>query len=331
MITAVFKVRLAQFIRILNELGLFRVIILTVMLWLVSFFIYHFITPSENTIISLIIIGLLLLSLHASRVDKTFLKSIIKQPYQIYLSEYLVLTLPVLVIWIIHNNWMGVGLLMLVALIIPLIFFNVQFKYAGSIIGFLINPFNLNLNSKFRTRLPFIPGSSFEWIGGIRRNILVLLPLYLVILTFSFKPYVAVVGLVFLSLVISGFYFQGESREFVAFYAKNPGEFLLKKIYTNVRQLFVVFAPILVFALIFQLSTWRFLLGALIVSVLIQVITIIFKYGLFEENANLNRNSIIVFTNIIFVIVPFFWPVPIIMGIIYYKKALKNLKPYFDD
>ncbi len=331
MIKAVFKVRLAQFIRILNELGLFRVIILTVMLWLVSFFMYHFTTSAENTIASLIIIAILLLSVHTSRKDKPFLKAIIKHPYPIYLSEYLVLMLPIFLIWVFYSNWMGAGILIVVVLMVPFINGNVQSQYLGSIIKILINPFNLNLNSKFRIRLPFIPTSSFEWISGIRKNILILLPAYLILLTFSFKPYVAVVGLILLSLLISGFYFHGESREFVAFYAKSPGKFILKKIYTNVGQLFVVSAPILIIGLIFQISTWRFLLGALVVSVLIQVITIIFKYGLFEENANLNRNSIIVSTNILFVILPAFWPVPIIMGIIYYKKALKNLKPYFDD
>lgn len=331
MIRAVFKVRISQFFRLLNEIGLFRVIFLLIILGFVLFFTYQFITTSENTIISLILIALLLLSVHTSRKDKPFLEAIIKQPYLIYLSEYMVLTLPVLVIWIVKNNWIGAGILLLVVFIIPLIYYNLQFRYLGSIIQLLINPFNPNLNLTVKTRLPFISSSSFEWISGIRRNLLILIPVYLLVLVFSFKPYVAVVGLIFLSLIISGFYFYGESREFVEFYAKSPRKFIVKKIYTNLRHLIVVFAPILIIALIFQISTWRFLLGALIVSIFIQVLTIIFKYSLFEENANLTRNSIIVYGNIIFAIVPYFLPVPIIMGIIHYNKALKNLKQYFHD
>jgi len=331
MIITIFKIRLSQFFRLLKGIGLFRIIALLIILWFVLFVVYHFLISPENTVKSLIAIGLLLLSLHASRNDKHFIKTTIKSPYLIYLSEYLVLTIPVFVIWIVYNNWIGAGLLILVVFIIPLIYFNLQFQYLGSIIKLLINPFNSNLNSKFKIRLPFISTSSFEWISGIRRNLLILLPAYLLFLAFSFKPYVAVVGLIFLSLLIAGFYFYGESREFVEFYAKNPREFILKKIYTNLRQLIIVFAPILIIALIFQITTWYYLLGALIVSVLIQVITIIFKYGLFEENANLNRNSIIVYSNILFLILPVFFPVPFIMGIMYYNKALKNLKQYFHD
>lgn len=331
MITAIFKVRLSQFIRWLVGIGVFRILILLVFLLPVSVIIYHFITSPENTSKSLILIGLLLLSVHISRKDKPFLKAITKHPYLIYLSEYLVVALPIFAIWIVYNNWMGVGLLILVVSIIPLIYFNFQFQYLGSIIQLLINPFNSNLNSKFRLRLPFISAGSFEWISGIRRNLLIVLPAYLFFLAFSFKPYVAVVGFIFLSLLISGFYFYGESREFVEFYAKSPSKFLLKKIHTNLRQLIVIFAPILLIALIFQISTWYYLLAALLVSTLIQVITIIFKYGLFEENANLNRNSIIVFGNIMFLLLPIFWPVPLIMGILYYNKALKNLQQYFHD
>ncbi len=331
MITAVFKVRISQFLRLLKGIGLFRIIILLLFLWPVSFIIYHFITSTENTFKSLIFIALLLLAVHFSRKDKTFLKKIIKYPSLIYLSEYLVLILPILAIWIAYNNWIGAGLLIVVVFIASLIHFDLHFQNLGSVVQLLINPFGSNLNSKYRIRLPFISTSSFEWISGIRKNLLIVLPAYLFFLAFSYKPYVAVVGLIFLSLLISGFYFYGESREFVEFYAKNPRKFIFKKIKTNLNQLIIVFAPMLIVALISQVSSWYYLLGALIVSILIQVITIIFKYALFEENTNLNRNSIIVFGNILFLILPIFWPVPLIMGILYYNKALKNLKQYFDD
>ena len=331
MIITIFKIRLLQFFRLLKGIGLFRIIILILILWLILFLIFQFLISPENTVNSLIAIGLLLLSLHASRNDKYFINTTIKSPYSIYLSEYLLLILPFLVIWIVYFNWIGIGLLILIVLLIPLISINLKLQYLGSIVKLLINPFNSNLNSKFKISLPFVSTSSFEWISGIRRNLLILIPVYLIFLAFSFKPYVAVVGLVFLSILISNFYFYGESREFVELFAKNPSEFLLQKIFTNLKQLIVLFTPILIIAIIFQTSTLYYLIGALIISFLIQVLTIVFKYGLFEENANLNRNSIIVYINIIFVIVPLFWPVPLIMGIRYYIKARENLKKYFHD
>jgi hypothetical protein len=316
---------------LLKEIGLLRIIILLLILWLILFLIFQFLISSENTVKSLIAIGLLLLSLHASRNDKYFIKTTIKSPYSIYLSEYLLLILPFLVIWIVYFNWIGIGLLILIVLLIPLIPINLKLQYLGSIIKLLMNPFGSNLNSKFKVSLPFISISSFEWISGIRRNLILLFPVYLIVLAFSFKPYVAVVGLIFISILVSGFYYNGESREFIELFAKNPREFILKKIFINLKQLLILFAPILIIALIFQTPTWYYLIGAVIISFLIQVLAIVFKYGLFEENANLNRNSIIVFINIIFIIVPFCWPVPLIMGIRYYIKARENLKKYFHD
>ena len=331
MITTFIKIRLLQFFRLLKGIGLLRIIIVLLILWFTTYMVFHFLILPENTVKSLIAIGLFLLSLQVSRNDKHFIKTTIKNPYSIYLGEYLLLILPFLVIWIVYSNWIGVGLLILIILLIPLISINLKLRYLGSVIKFLIYPFNSNLNSKFKVRLPFISISSFEWISGIRRNLILLIPVYLFILAFSFKPNVAVVGLIFLSILISGFYYYGEPREFVELFAKNPRDFILRKILINLKQLIILFAPILIIAIIFQTHTWYYLIGAIIISFLIQVLTIIFKYGLFEENANLNRNSIIVFLNILFVIMPMFLPVPIIMSIKYYKKARENLKEYYHD
>jgi len=330
MIITILKIRLSQFFRLLKGIGLFRIIALLLIVWFVSFLVYQILILPENTITSLIVIVLLLLSLHASRNDKHFIKTTIKRPYLIYLSEYLLLILPVLVIWIVHFNWTGAGLLILIVLLIPLLAINLNLQILGSIIKMLMNPFSSNLNSKFKVSLPFISNRSFEWISGIRRNLILLLPIYLLILAFSFKPYVAVVGMIFISILVSGFYYHGEPREFVEFFARNPGEFMLRKILINIKQLIILFSPILIIAMIFQTPTWYYLIGAVIISFLIQVLSIVFKYGLFEENASLKRNSIIVSINILFVILPLF-PVPIIMGILYYKKACENLKKYLHD
>ncbi|MFW5872860.1 MAG: hypothetical protein ACOCVN_02625 [bacterium] len=331
MIITIFKIRLSQFYRILTELGLFRVIALLLIFGFALFLVFHIVMNPQNTIMALIAIGLLLLSVHTSRNDKHFIKTTIKSPYSIYLSEYLLLILPFLVIWTGHFNWMGTGLLILIVMSIPLISTHSKPGNLGSIIKILINPFSTNLNSKFKISLPFISVNSFEWISGIRRNLILLFPVYVLFLAFSFMPYVAVVGMIFISILVSGFYYYGESREFIEFYASNPREFLLRKITINLKQLIILFSPILIIALIFQSSTWYFLVGAVIISFLIQVLAIIFKYGLFEENANLNRNSFIVLINILFIILGVFWPIPIIMGIRYYAKATENLKKYFHD
>ena len=299
MIITIFKIRLLQLFRLLKGIGLLRIIIVLLILWFLSLLIFNLAIVPENTVKMSIITGLLLFSVHASRNDKHFLKSTLKTSYPIYLGEYFLLIIPFFTIWIIHSNWFGAGLLVLIVLLIPLICINFRLQYVSSIIKVLINPFNLNLNSKFKIRLPFISTRSFEWISGIRRNLILLVPIYLFIFAFSFKPYVAVVGFIFLSILISGFYYYGEPREFIELLANNPIDFILHKIFINLKQLFIVFIPIIIIATVFQTSTWYYLIGAIIISFFIQAFTIVIKYGLFEENARLNRNSIIIFANIL--------------------------------
>ncbi len=335
MIITIFKIRLLQLFRLLKGRVLIRIIILLLLLLYAELtfgsIVYTFLVQSQNTITSLIIIGLLILSAHASRKDKNFLENIFKNPYSIYLSEYLLLSLPFFIIWLINYNLIGLGGLILISFVIPLIRLKLNLRNIGSISMLLLNPFSTNLNSKLKVSLPFISPVSFEWISGIRRNLLILTPTYLFILAFSFKPNVAEVGLIFLSILISGFYFYGESREFVESFANSPKEFILKKILINFRQLLIVFTPILLISLIFQTSTWYYLIGALIVSSLIQVYAVVYKYGLFEENTNLNRNKIIFLLFALSIVIPSFIFVPIIIGIRSYKKALKNLNQYFYD
>jgi hypothetical protein len=195
----------------------------------------------------------------------------------------------------------------------------------------IVNPFNSGHNSRLNIDLSFISCYAFEWKSGIRRNLFVLIPLYLLFLLFSFRPYVAPVGLIILSVVVSGFYLYGESRDFMEIFAVNPKQFLLRKIKMDLKYLMLIYIPIILLTLIFQIHTWYYLLGALIVSILIQIIAIIFKYALFMENSDLSRNSMIVFLNIVFIIVPLFWLVPLVMGIRYYFKAKTNIKKYIYD
>jgi hypothetical protein len=331
MIFTVFKIRLLQFFRLLKEIGLIRIILLSLIFLFFSSMVFHNFVLPKNTIKSLIAIGLLLLTIHAYRKDKHFLMIVIKNPYPIYVGEYLLITLPFFIIWLINNNWIGSGLLMLIVFIIPLIKIKEILQYLGSNIMSVLNPLSSRLNSKFTVRLPFISAISFEWISGIRRKLFILAPVYLFFLALSFKPFVAEVGLILLSVLISGFYFYGESREFIELFAKNPRQFIWKKIFINLKQLFIVYTPILVVSLIFQTSTWYFLIAALIVSFLIQAFVIVFKYGLFEENANLNRNMIILLFLSLFIFQPYFLPVPFVLAIRSYIKALENLKPYFYD
>lgn len=325
----ILKIRLLQVYRLLQGIGLIRIIFLVFLLAFLAFSGYKLLIQEKNTTWTLIILGILLFVVHAGRKDKRFLKLLTKNPYQIYLCEYLIITLPVFIIWIISTNWTGISFLFIICFLLPFIYLNMEMQNTSSFVQFLINPFRSNLNFRINLRLPLNP-YAFEWISGIRRNFIVLLPLYLFIFAFSYRPYVAPVGIILLSIMITSFYSFGENREFIEIFALTPKQFINRKIFTNWRYLTILFLPVLIVAFIFQPQTWYYLIGSFIISLIIQVFAIIFKYALFEENASLNRNGMIVFLNILFILVPLFWPVPIVTVVRYYFKAKENLKKYFN-
>ena len=331
MILTILKIRLIQVFRLFKEIGLLRAPILLTFIAFVSLFIFQNTKQSGNSYVVSIIAGLILLSIHASRKDKQFLKMNFSRSYFIFLVEYFILVFPMIIIFCIYKNWGNIIILCLICLLIPRIYLNLGLGDVSSVSKLLLNPFSSNLNLKWNIKIPIHNPRSFEWISGFRRYFIIIVPIYLLVLAFSFKAYVAPVGLILLSMIVSGFYYYGESREFIELFSWNYRTYLIKKMKLSVSYLLVLLMPIVFISLLFQPETWYYIIGAIVIAIVIQIITIIFKYALFAENADLGRNGLIVSINVMCILMPFLWPLPIIMSIRYYFKAQNNLKKYLND
>jgi hypothetical protein len=324
MILIILKIRLIQAFRVLKEIGLLRI------LFLIAFMAY-IIKHARNSYVVTIITGIILLLIHISRKDKRFLKVNFNRSYLIFFVEYFTLVCPIIVVFCFFKDWENIIVICLFCVLIPRIYLNLGLGNVSSLVKILLNPFSSNLNFKLNIKIPINNPKLFEWISGFRRYFIIIVSIYLLFLAFSFKEYVAPIGLVILSIIVSGFYYFGESREFVELFSRNYKTFLVQKIILSVRYLLVLLMPIVFISLIFQPGTWYYIIGAIIIATLIQIITIVFKYALFVENMDLGRNGIIVSINVICILMPFLWPLPIIMGIKYYFKAQNNLKKYLND
>jgi hypothetical protein len=314
-----------------KEIGLLRILIFIALLAFVSLFILQTVKQADNSVSVSIIAGSIILSIHASRKDKRFLRMNFNRSYLIFLVEYFILAFPVIVTFFIFKEWENIIILCLSCLLIPGIYLNLGSANVSSVVKILLNPFSSNLSFRLNIKIPVSNPRSFEWISGFRHYFIIIIPVYLLFFAFSFKEYVGPAGMIILSVIISGFYFYGESREFIELFSRNYKSFLFQKVILDLKLLFVLFIPIVITSLIFQPGTWYYIIGAIIISALVQIITIIFKYALFAENKDLGRNGIIVFLNVLCILLPFFWPLPIIMGIRYYFKAQNNLKKYLND
>lgn len=320
-----------QLYRNLSDFGVYRLLLFLFFISTVSYILYQFFSNPNNTKVILAVIFFSIGAIHLSRKDKHFLNSITQKSYLINWSEYLLLSLPVLVAFAIYHNWQGILGVLAIIFLIPILFHKtINHSLLGSVFRFILNPINVKFDLNTNFSIPFLSPLAFEWITGIRRSFIALVPVYLIVTCFSFKLLVAPIGIIVLALFISGFYYEGESRELIEVFAKSPKEFIWRKIKMACTQLVCIALPILLISLIFQTETWFYNIIALVLSALILAITIILKYSLFAENSNLNKNGNITAINIAGILLPIIWPLPLIMGIIHYRKALKKLKPYFN-
>jgi hypothetical protein len=331
MILTILKIRSIQAWRLIKLMGLIRTIILMILVAFGSLLLFNYLKQDHHSKFVPIIALLIILSIHISRKDKRFLKINFKNNYLIFLTEYFLLVFPLICISIIFKDLKSILIIFLICFSIPRIYLNLGLGNVSVVLSTLLIPFKSNLKFKFNIKIPIQNPRAFELISGFRRIFIFFIPFYILILTFSFKGYVAPIGMIIISFFISGFYFYGESREFIELFSRNYKTFVFEKIKLNLKYLFILFAPIVLISLSFQPETWYFILISIIISSFIQVITIIIKYALFIENSDLSHNGILVFFNVLCVLLPFLWPLPIVMCIRYYKKANFNLKNYLND
>ncbi|MFO7657338.1 MAG: hypothetical protein R6W78_09740 [Bacteroidales bacterium] len=330
MIKLILKLRILQLVRFLNSIGILRLIVLIIICVYTLMLLLNSIRQSDQISLVPFVFGAALLAIHFSRRDRQFLKMVSGKTYFLFLSEYLVISMPLFILGAIYRQWFSISGLLAVCLVVPLFKartdLSVLFKW---FIAF-INPAVVKNSFRFTFRIPFVKPVDFEWISGIRKNLVILLTLYLLLIIFSFKPYVAPVGLICLSFMISGFYLYGESKELIEEYAQGPKRFIIQKVVCDLKLMLILFSPLIIISLIFNFEHWYFLAWGIFVSVSIQVFSVVFKYGIFKENADLSRNMLLVVLNALFILIPFFWPAPVIMVIRYYRKAIDNLKYYFN-
>jgi hypothetical protein len=331
MVARIIIIRFLQFYRLISGIGAFRIIFMLLLAVFAVFIAYNVLEEPSYTAGFSAVMTFALLSLHITRKDKRFLRILSDRYRLVFLAEYLLALLPFVVISLMVANLTAAIVLLLLCLVIPWIRLHADLQDASSLLRFLINPVKSKLSLGLNVGMPVRDPLAFEWISGWRSYFIVLIPVYLIVLGFSFTYLVAPIGMMVLSLLITGIHYQGEPREFIEIFADSPSAFLFRKIRKAAVYLCMLFLPIAVIALIFQPHTWYMILGALFLSCVFHLISIVFKYALFKENSDLSSNGMIVLLNILCVLLPFFWPLPVIMGARYYQKAIQNLKPYFND
>ncbi len=142
---AIIKIRWKQIARQLEGIGIFRFLFIAGLAVFLFYIIFKQLGIESNHYFVTAGFILLVLSVHLQRTDKEFLKIVETHPVKVYLSEYLLLSVPLISGLIYYRLWTDI--LILLALI-----------FVSGFIEF--TPRATNRHNRF---IRLIPDDSYEW------------------------------------------------------------------------------------------------------------------------------------------------------------------------
>ena len=304
------RLHCVRWYRYSHELGFIRTLFL---LFLAAMVIRYFSQQFDagNHWIGLLIIPLLQ-AIQVKRKDRNLLKSIGVNGFWLYSGLFLLMSSPILLAFLLVKQWTYLS-------------FVIAFCFLISLTqSYLIKPDVLFVNIG-----NFLPCHNFEWKTGLRQYGLAVCTLLLIGLGLSF--YVATVPLVifFLTLNTAVFYLNGESKELLSAMSDSPRDLIWKKIKTHLVTFYSMLLPLIVLFLVFNYVYWYVLAYVLVVSLIVNINAIIFKYASYEPGATFDDNTVLQALSMVSFLVPFTFPIPIILSIVNYRKALNRLSIYY--
>ena len=263
----------------------------------------------------------LVVSIHFVRRDHRFLNILNPRPWKIYLREYFALLLPLLFLFMIHQHWW----LILFTVLELMVFLGIV-----SLVPIRSNGMKTFAFIPIRVTT-LIPGAGFEWYSGYRRWGLQLLLFYLLAIGLSFLPFASLFLLAFLTFVLGGFYTNGESLAVLNADSLGPTSFLKKKILHHSKFTSLLLLPVLIIYLFQHPEHWYIVLIAWFVYMINIFYFITLKYALYRPDKKLTADTIWVGLLFASTLIPFLFPIPIIVALRNYSLSKINLKIYLDD
>ncbi|MFK7950923.1 MAG: hypothetical protein AB8G11_25310 [Saprospiraceae bacterium] len=308
----IISLRFKQFYRAISEVGLIRMILVLPFVAIIILGVMERLLK-QGMWSAFALFIFILVSTHFNRKDKHFLKKTANQRFTIYVVEYILISLPIIAWFIYENAWQQIIATFGIILILP--FINWTFIYQ---------------NAKAWLRFPMFMTKDFEWIVGIRKNIGYIIPLYILGLILSYMTASVLVVLLLLAIITTTFYLEeGETRNFLYLYANSPKNLMRLKVIRAIGLFLLFTIPLSIAFLIFHYQYWYLLLAVLAISSVIQLTSVTLKYTTYQPKASNQRNAFLLGFLLTCWLTPFLQPVPLLMTITYYRKAINRLKNYY--
>lgn len=304
------KLHVLRWYRYVNELGPIRSILL---LLVAAFAVKNGIDKFFNGLPE---IGFVLLlfgfAIQMQRKDQQFFKVVNLSPVLFYTPLFALICVPSIIGFIILDKWIYLSLIVTCAALLP-----------------FVKKSTFSLDRLFVNMGAFLPYKYFEWRCGLRQYGLAVSATALIGMSLSKFPGAVPIAIFFLTLNTSIFYLFGESKELLVASGKSEKQLLFAKIKGHLKLFYLLILPMVLLDVMLHYEYWYVLLYALLVAFLANINAILFKYASYQPGARFDNNSLLQGLMLAFFLVPFLFPIPIIMMVVNYKKARLNLEPYF--
>jgi hypothetical protein len=307
------KIRYLQIIRALKEGGLGSLLlpVFIVGLSFASFKVFH---DLRNASIFTIFLFVTCVYMQLKRTDKIFAQlHITNFRFQMYV-EYVLLTLPFSFTALFTPHFYFFPILLLLLLVVPYINFNTVQKTLFKNISYI-----------------FPSHDSIEWISGIRSSYLSIFTLYILAVATCWLRFFPLLLLWFITTSILNFYNENEDLSILKSYEHRARNFLQHKIKKHCLYIFYFYAPILTLNALFNTDFIDINITFIMVQFALITFAITNKYASYvPAQKNIGSNIMVAIVSI-GSIMPYLLPLPIVFAIVYYYKAIQNLKNYFHD
>ncbi len=291
------------------ELGALFWIIPLVIFGGIIYSLINYIDFIHDKQIQILLVNILLLVLvHNKRKDAHFLKNSLttSQLRGVHLIEYFLLSIPFFVLAIGGGNLIHLAISPVLVLL-----------------SFL--SFSVGRKPKPRS---IVKKWNIEWNSGFRTYGLVAITVLGFFISSFFLPTTSYLniflfGLIF--LVISSFQGIEEAPSFIQIFDCSAQQFLIQKIKTALIPLVLIGFIALILILILEFDHLLIILLVTAQGIMFNINTVLGNYANYQNEAG---KLITFFVKIIFTVVPFLFPLNLILSFFLYRKAITSLKPY---
>lgn len=299
------QIHLHRTLRMLNQLGIFRVIFLAV---LVFYTIKTALRPGMLQWLSLALVSFIA-QVHFSRKDYVLLSNLNLNKTGYFSLLYPLLLSPFIILFLIWPDYIALAILLT---------------------GILLISFSLKpRRGRRKIILPsfrFIPADSWEWRVGLRRYFPILLLIYALSAIFYQLDYIFAAAVLFLAITTNSFQLHHEPLTMIETLKTNPVSFFRRRIYLQCSLFSLLALPLVAVSIILYPEGIRPVLLVYINSLIAQAFAVSLKYAGYTPGFHSSYHmAIILLMNFTFII-PAMLPIPVIMTLIFMRKAITQLK-----